>query len=342
MPLITENKHKPIIIIDNIVRVEQNDIFLLDTDVYTLRINAEWSTKILGIICDLDLTLYLFDDHARFIEKIDSSHRVSSDGNCSVSADLDVGSQNNLFMESAKIDINSIDSKTDAILIYLDGGPKNFQFASNIGIQCLQVPSHKASYSISESLGSKQTKALFNFITRPKKDYHGIAMAVLYKDGWYTSTKPKWNIKILLEPFYVTNTKEIEEKCFNVIVTSIPTLMKFRPRVFNSVRDICNALSSTSLPKLKKKFLKNKIGLPISDFTQVLFKQLYETQPHRINEEGEAAYLVAMIQEMFYQIDFNGDLNVDWDEFTSKFIFYFICNIFLFLCSVMFCLFDLS
>jgi hypothetical protein len=38
----------------------------------------------------------------------------------------------------------------------------------------------------------------------------------------------------------------------------------------------------------------------------VLFKQLFETHP-RIIEDSEAAYTVAMLQEMFYQIDYNGD-----------------------------------
>lgn len=39
---------------------------------------------------------------------------------------------------------------------------------------------------------------------------------------------------------------------------------------------------------------------------QVLFKQLFETHP-RIIEDLEAPYTVAMLQEMFYQIDYNGD-----------------------------------
>eukprot|EP01042_Synura_sphagnicola_P005354 gene5354-6827_t len=33
--------------------------------------------------------------------------------------------------------------------------------------------------------------------------------------------------------------------------------------------------------------------------------------------EQEAAYAIAMLQEMFHQIDYNGDGTVDWDEFTT-------------------------
>lgn len=48
----------------------------------------------------------------------------------------------------------------------------------------------------------------------------------------------------------------------------------------------------------------------------MLFKQLFETHP-RIIEDIEAPYTVAMLQEMFYQIDYNGDGTTNWDEFTS-------------------------
>eukprot|EP01034_Spumella_vulgaris_P022279 gene22279-28395_t len=67
---------------------------------------------------------------------------------------------------------------------------------------------------------------------------------------------------------------------------------------------------------LKKKFQKTEDGLQIGQFTEVLFKQLFESHP-RIIEESEAAYTVAMLQEMFYQIDYNGDLTTNWDEFTT-------------------------
>lgn len=113
----------------------------------------------------------------------------------------------------------------------------------------------------------------------------------------------------------VTST-EYDDRCLQAIVDSVDSLQKFRPRLFNNVRDICTALSSLSLPKLKKKFLKSSSGLQILAFTEVLFKQLFESHP-KVIEEREAAYLVAMIQEMFSQIDYNSDEHVDWDEFTS-------------------------
>ena len=118
-----------------------------------------------------------------------------------------------------------------------------------------------------------------------------------------------------METVYVTSAKEKDEKCGTLIVDNVPALMKFRPRLFASVRALCAALSSQSLPKLKSKFLRTD-GLNIDVFTEVVFKQLCETHP-LILAEQEAAYAIAMLQEMFHQIDYNGDGSVDWDEFTT-------------------------
>lgn len=99
--------------------------------------------------------------------------------------------------------------------------------------------------------------------------------------------------------------KEKDDKCSQIVVASVPSLDKFRPRIFSSVRVICGALSSQALPKLKVKFLRGS-GLAIDAFIDALYKQLKDTHP-KILEANEAAYTVAMLEEMFYQIDFNGD-----------------------------------
>jgi len=70
-------------------------------------------------------------------------------------------------------------------------------------------------------------------------------------------------------------------------------------------------------------------GLPIGPFTEVLFKQLFESHP-KIIEEAEAAYTVAMIQEMFYQIDYNDDgkhmhtnVSIYYQSTHSLYLFFF-------------------
>lgn len=138
---------------------------------------------------------------------------------------------------------------------------------------------------------------------RTRKNYQGLALSLLYKDGWHDEQKTqcRWVLKSFLDAVYTTSKKEKEDHLSALVVSTVPALDKYRPRLFNSVKEICAALSSHSLPKLKKKFQKNAEGLLINEFVDVLFKQLYESHP-KIREESEAAYTVAMLQEMFYQI----------------------------------------
>ena len=71
------------------------------------------------------------------------------------------------------------------------------------------------------------------------------------------------------------------------------------------------------MPKLKKKFIRgDSDSLNITEFTEALFIQLYQTHP-KILEETEACYSIAMIEEMFLQIDYNGDGGSSWNEFTT-------------------------
>ena len=103
------------------------------------------------------------------------------------------------------------------------------------------------------------------------------------------------------------------------MINTTPCLENCRPRLFAAVSDLISALSSEALPFLKKKFLagsSNNDSLDISEFTECLFLQLYETHP-TIIDELQAPYAVAMIQEMFLQIDYNGDGHSTWNEFTT-------------------------
>ena len=100
-----------------------------------------------------------------------------------------------------------------------------------------------------------------------------------------------------------------------MILELVPAYAKYKPRVFSSVKSICSALSSSALPRLKKSFMVPK-GLPITQFTEALFVQLFDAKP-KILELSEAAYSVALLHDLFGQIDFNADGHVDWDEFTT-------------------------
>lgn len=93
-----------------------------------------------------------------------------------------------------------------------------------------------------------------------------------------------------------------------------PWLREEKRRFFESVQEVCAALSSRSLPKLKPHF--DKDGIDLETFVDILFSQLVGQYPC-LDDQREAATLVALLHELFSQINVNGDERVDWDEFTN-------------------------
>jgi len=330
-----------------------------------VRFEVEWTSRTYGIICDLDLHIYCYDERARFIEKLDSGSKRTKDRACVLVSDTDGATgQSNTFSESVKIDFRLVSKETSAIMLFLDGGPRNFQFVQSITVKCEPVAAR------SVIPGQVAPQGLFEFTEKSRKDFQGVALGVVYKDGWLPEPEPEgeeegketagaatavvemndsalgtnaeaevepaaaaaldalkeaqapyvpamqFMTRAIFEPVFVNSQKAKHERIVNMVVTFVPSLEKFRPRLFASVKDVCAALSSEALPGLKTKFTAIPSGLPITQFTEVIYKQLFKTHP-KIADLNERAYTVAMIQEMFQQIDYNGDGSADWDEFTT-------------------------
>lgn len=298
------------------------EVFPFDFETQCVTINACWSVISnsddlqSNIICDLDLVAYIYDDRGRLIEKLDSSNRFSHDGLCNIFEDSYGGNSDDLF-ESIKISLINDSPEVEAILLVLEGGMRNYKYVESVGVVCLQTPPDKQLNSVStENVASNQNKDLFQSFKKTQKDYHGISLGVCYKNGWFSESRSKWCFLPLMEPVYEASIRDIEDKLFKLVVRRVPSLTKHAPRLFNSLRELCTALSSTTLPSLKQAFLKLPDGLPLKMFTEVLFKQLYLIYPNIIDIE-EGRYVVALLEEMFNQIDYNGDMFVNWDEFTS-------------------------
>ena len=292
--------------------IEGRAIYNVPEDHNCVRFDVEWTTKSYGLICDLDLVVYCYDERARFIEVLDGGTKRTGDGSCVLMADQDSASMtSNVFKESLKIDFRLVDKETTAILLYLDGGPRNFQFVQSINTTCNPIAVR------ANVPGQAPPPALVQFGERTRKEYQGVSLCVLYKCGFIEGTdQPVWVCKRIMEPSFTSNKKAKEELVHGLVVANVPSLEKFKPRLFASVNDICSCLSSAALPKLKKKFTAYVGGLQMGRFTEVIFKQLYTKFP-QIADANESAYTVAMIQEMFQQIDYNGDGGADWDEFTT-------------------------
>lgn len=91
-----------------------------------------------------------------------------------------------------------------------------------------------------------------------------------------------------------------EDLAHSSLTRSVPALLPYTPRLFPSVRHICAALSSQALPSLKVAFGTGR-GLPLGEFTRVIFRQLSQSHPMllQLPSLNDAAATVAVIQEMF-------------------------------------------
>ena len=221
---------------------------------------------------DFRLTfLVLYVLKARLTEKIDATNKVSKDASCLLIKEIEAAESSSSHIECFKFDSKIVDPSTTAILLYLDGGPRNFQFLQAVNIECSRMAGDRSygDFLPTEDANNSKNGPIFKITTRTRKNYQGLALCVLYKDGWNEAADcARWSVRSFMEPLFVTSSKDKQEKLGLLVVGAVPALEKFRPRLFASIMDICAALSSHSLPKLKKKFQKGD-GLPIGQFTEV-------------------------------------------------------------------------
>ena len=233
----------------------------------------------------------------------------------------DIKGGQNGSQENFLVNLPMINEKISSILVLIDGGEKNFRYARNIRIRSVQesfISLNDKEGSLmwqlmSGSLQGDDKKTLFEAQMVFEKTTQCILGAIIYrveKRGDSSDLFGDWMCISLSSPSGVKALQEKKSLCHKHILTSVPSLRKFCTKVFPSVASICSSLSSGSLPDLKESFLEND-GLAMREFTITLFHYLCVENP-KILEPSEAAYTVAMLEEMFCQIDFNGDGVVDW------------------------------
>jgi Ca2+-binding EF-hand superfamily protein len=251
------------------------------------------------------------------IQKLTFDQPLSIDTSVTMQGDINANSKGSSHQENVHIDLSVISSNICAIFILVDGGQRNFQHVQKLILNCFQENIEKDQCNfmnkVDPSLYSSQP--LFQCVNRSKKDFEGVAHSVLYRDGWDSNRNNVWKFKCIYEPLYSKSMKEKDDLCNHFAITTVPSLELYKPRLFPNVKTVSSALSSTSLPSLKEKF-QSSGGLDSFQFTEILFTSLCEIQP-KLNNLTEAASTIAALQDMFSQIDFNGDGTVDWDEFTT-------------------------
>jgi Ca2+-binding EF-hand superfamily protein len=231
--------------------------------------------------------------------------------------DINANEKGSSHQENVHIDLSTISSNVCAIFILVDGGQRNFQHVQRVVLSCSQENLERDQSNFMNKVDPSlfSTLVLFQCVNRSKKDFEGIAHSVLYRDGWDDDRNPIWIFKCIYEPLYTKSMKEKDDICNNLAISTVPSLELYKPRLFPNVKSLSSALSSNALPSLKEKFQASG-GLDSFQFTDTLFRSLCEFQPKLLNL-SEAASTIAALQDMFSQIDFNGDGTVDWDEFTT-------------------------
>lgn len=256
----------------------------------------------------MDVLIYLYDDNARFIEKLNFDNPMSKDSAFTLLADMDNTKDSKTHEEQVHLDFSRVSSTTSSAIVLIDGGARNFQYASDITIRISRKTVQLdgvSSFSASLDNISSEDFKLFESSCAPRKDYQAVLALVLHKTGFHSDGSVAWSCKAVFDPVMVSRSREKDEVCEKAVVNLVPSLHGYRPRLFPSVQAICAELSSTALPNLKRLFMEDSNGLPISNFTKVIFLQLYEVNS-RVASPSEAEYTVAMLHELFGQIDYNG------------------------------------
>ena len=277
------------------------------------RITIEW-VQSPGIIVDLDVAVFIYDERARLIERLSADSPESMDGAVMLESDVEGADQ----QEFVQVIFKKVSVNTSCIVLYIDGGPRNFQnvqgLHANIN-EFKEVEKEGSFLVIPGADAGEPPKEICHMLGKTRNNCHGALLLILYKSFDEVGGGFHWTVRNVFESAYAANQIEKDAKCTGSIISgNVPALDKYRPRLFPNVASICSKLSSRALPELKEKFAGP--GLPLDSFVSTLFKELFHACP-QLNEQEEADYVVAMLYDMFGQIDLNGDGSVDWDEFTS-------------------------
>jgi hypothetical protein len=90
----------------------------------------------MGMICELDLSMYIYDERARFVERVDLFSKLSKDSSCRLSRESD---SPDLQQFSLKVDFKAAKASCTALVLYLEGGPRNFQFLQTVSVTAIRV-----------------------------------------------------------------------------------------------------------------------------------------------------------------------------------------------------------
>jgi hypothetical protein len=110
------------------------------------------------------------------VEKIDKNNKLSIDNSIQFTHNVDVGTKDS-HMDCIKIDFRLVSSSTSAILLYLDGGPRNFQFLQSVTVHCIKAsPERNFGEFLPDDTNGVKNVPIFKIFGRTRKNYQGLAL----------------------------------------------------------------------------------------------------------------------------------------------------------------------
>lgn len=140
-----------------------------------------------------------------------------------------------------------------------------------------------------------------------------VVMCKFYRNH---KNKSEWLFHAIGEPGTVRSsiTPALTEAMQVFLLDIIPEIEIPNRNALTSVLAVCAALSFDEFLGIEKYFPDKGIGK--DDFARNILFAVIQARPE-LQRIGRASALVALLFEMFEQIDINGDAVVDWEEFTT-------------------------
>lgn len=140
-----------------------------------------------------------------------------------------------------------------------------------------------------------------------------VVMCKFYRNH---KNRNEWFFHAIGEPGFVRSsiTPALTEAMQVFLLDIIPEIEITNRNALTSVLAICAALSFDEFLGIEKHFPDK--GIEKDDFARIILFAVMQARPE-LQRVGRASALVALLFEMFEQIDINGDAVVDWEEFTT-------------------------
>merc|ERR1711965_30533 len=101
-----------------------------------------------------------------------------------------------------------------AMILFADGGKRNFQMVNNIVYHGVLPRSSSSSFL------QQENPNLFHSIHSPRNEYEGLAVAVIYKDRWVDGVG-YWSSQALFKPVFNNTSKHVVDKCHEFAIARV-------------------------------------------------------------------------------------------------------------------------